>query len=500
MASNRQVDMTLIIAKIAFMWQETTTYYVPSEQPLDFTLPYNHQQVLVVGEPIEKRQNVGNTLHSITSIHKPGCQWCSSSEGGIFNEDPDLRLASQKVFEFAVSQVNKRQQEIEFLAVSATAMDVVETAEKSHELVISSNTSSAGVIGLFLVTDQASSDMGASLCERLGIPVIHPLPELSFLHKKNQAKGNQQTMAMHIHPDVRTLSSALLHFVRAYQWGDIVVLYKGTEGLDRIKSVLNAGFLQFGLHEKIEIIFWPMADMQRALKDLRYGHSYQHILVDIKTEDIADFLKAAHKIGMLTSYQHYMFTSLDLGALSLDKTYTSGGVNITGYRLLDEESAKSQEVLKNWIAFNNGSSGREIFEAHHALMVDSVNIYSQTVLDYYAEKQSLTPLQTNLSSDDGFWESGPILLDRLYNVSYEGLTGDIKLVRGKRLDFALELIEYDNLGNVQVVGNWNVADGLDIANSENRRREEIQRDLKNKTLRVVVKLVSVFIFVSLLTN
>lgn len=40
------------------------------------------------------------------------------------------------------------------------------------------------------------------------------------------------------------------------------------------------------------------------------------------------------------------------------------------------------------------------------------------------------------------------------------------------------------------MGNWNRTYGLNITKSAERRREEIQRDLNNRTLRVVVKAVS----------
>ena len=80
--------------------------------------------------------------------------------------------------------------------------------------------------------------------------------------------------------------------------------------MNRVKSVLNAGFLQFSFHEKIDLLFWPMENCERTLKDLRYTIPYRQIIVDIETEGIADFLKAAESMGMLTAYHHYMFTSL----------------------------------------------------------------------------------------------------------------------------------------------------------------------------------------------
>ena len=42
----------------------------------------------------------------------------------------------------------------------------------------------------------------------------------------------------------------------------------------------------------------------------RYNIPYKHIIVDIETEQITHFLDVASRMGILTSYHHYMFTSL----------------------------------------------------------------------------------------------------------------------------------------------------------------------------------------------
>ena len=38
-------------------------------------------------------------------------------------------------------------------------------------------------------------------------------------------------MAVHFHPDVKILGQAMLDFVRRFRWQNIVVLYKGAEGI-----------------------------------------------------------------------------------------------------------------------------------------------------------------------------------------------------------------------------------------------------------------------------
>lgn len=82
-------------------------------------------------------------------------------------------------------------------------------------------------------------------------------------------------------------------------------------GLPGIKSVLNADFLQHRSSEdRIDTVFWEMKDINQTLKELRYNQPYKHIIVELRTHEIRAFLGAARGMGLLTSYHHYMFTSL----------------------------------------------------------------------------------------------------------------------------------------------------------------------------------------------
>lgn len=75
--------------------------------------------------------------------------------------------------------------------------------------------------------------------------------------------------------------------------------------------MLNSGFTQVGSRQqKLDVLLWEMVDIERTLKELRYNVPYRHIIVDIETEQIPHFLDIALRMGILTSYHHYMFTSL----------------------------------------------------------------------------------------------------------------------------------------------------------------------------------------------
>lgn len=78
-----------------------------------------------------------------------------------------------------------------------------------------------------------------------------------------------------------------------------------------MKSVLNSGFTQLNSDtDKLEVILWEMTDIEATLKELRFNIPYRQIIVDIETDQIPRFLDVASRMGILTSYHHYMFTSL----------------------------------------------------------------------------------------------------------------------------------------------------------------------------------------------
>ena len=75
--------------------------------------------------------------------------------------------------------------------------------------------------------------------------------------------------------------------------------------------MLNAGFYQLKREkEKLDIIFWEMTSVEKTLKELRYNVQYKHVIVDVETHEVAYFLDVAARMGILTPYHHYMFTSL----------------------------------------------------------------------------------------------------------------------------------------------------------------------------------------------
>jgi len=83
--------------------------------------------------------------------------------------------------------------------------------------------------------------------------------------------------------------------------------------LDRTNqtAVLNSGYHQLTTGEKkIDAVFWEINGIEKTLKELRYNVQYKRIIVDIQTDQITYFLDVAARMGILTSYHHYMFTSL----------------------------------------------------------------------------------------------------------------------------------------------------------------------------------------------
>ncbi|XP_067946370.1 glutamate receptor ionotropic, kainate 2-like [Watersipora subatra] len=328
--------------------------------------------------------------------------------------------------------------------------------------------------------------------------MIQSTPDFSSI--RSEAEEYMSRMKISVFPEVDMLSQALLDFVREFSWKKILVLYQGSEGLVRIKAVINSGFYELQRkREKIDVLYWEINDIEKTLKELRTNVNYKHIIVDIQTDQIAYFLDVAARMGILTSYHHYMFTSLDLAAINIGG-YTLGGVNITGYSLVNTTGRLPQNLRRQWVesSLRPRAQVSSMLLTRNALVIDSVRLFALALNAYLDGLSDFETKSINCQSksSDEAWDAGDSIYNQFSSVQYEGLSGPIRIDKGRRSDFHLNLIEYDNEGNVQLLGYWNKSNGLNITKSEDQILKEVQKELNNKTLRVVVKEEHPFIIVN----
>ena len=69
--------------------------------------------------------------------------------------------------------------------------------------------------------------------------------------------------------------------------------------------------------------------------------------MDVPRENIYTVLKHAQQVEMLSEYHDYIFTSLDLHTVDLEK-FQYGGTNISSFSIIDQTTEDFQEIMKDW--------------------------------------------------------------------------------------------------------------------------------------------------------
>ncbi|GAA6074855.1 glutamate receptor ionotropic, kainate 2 isoform X1, partial [Tachysurus ichikawai] len=103
---------------------------------------------------------------------------------------------------------------------------------------------------------------------------------------------------------------------------------------------------RYNIRLKIRQLPAETKDAKPLLKEMKKAKEF-HVIFDCGHEMAAWILKQALSMGMMTEYYHYIFTTLDLFALDMEP-YRFSGVNMTGFRILNTESAQVSSIIEKW--------------------------------------------------------------------------------------------------------------------------------------------------------
>lgn len=263
----------------------------------------------------------------------------------------------------------------------------------------------------------------------------------------------------------------------------------------------------------------------------------KNMVIDVPKEQVLTVLVHAHEVNMLQVYNSYIFTTLDLHTVDLRQFYHTG-TNISAFSIMDSKqfqlhedilgqwdqasqilrgnynreepfpeslSNYSLEIGKTLVQPADGSRGVTIGQnltSEAASIFDGVELLSralvklnQTTLPSQINEIDLEgptnfPLSSNcaknINADIAPWSVGSILKQYMQMLTFEGLTGSIKLhEKGYREDFNLQLHDLTRDG-LKAVAKWTSSGGLNyVGNYSSVMSENYKELLKNKTLIVV---------------
>ncbi|GBO01607.1 hypothetical protein AVEN_46264-1 [Araneus ventricosus] len=101
----------------------------------------------------------------------------------------------------------------------------------------------------------------------------------------------------------------------------------------------------------------PDQDFTKFMKDLSKLRE-TNFVVDLPLHRVRELFIAADKINMMTEYQKYLITSLDVHTVDWPQNII-GRSNITAFRLINPNNDEYKKFLDEWI-FSEQTIGKEV--------------------------------------------------------------------------------------------------------------------------------------------
>ncbi|XP_076178431.1 glutamate receptor ionotropic, kainate 2 isoform X2 [Ptiloglossa arizonensis] len=385
--------------------------------------------------------------------------------GGLFDDDGGI----QRIFETSVQTANKMRRKTNsfnaYLVAESNEVptDAFEVSLKVCELM------GTGVAAIFGPQNQLTSEHVQSMCDTMEMPHIYARWESS------QARGK----GINLYPHAETLSLITDYMVTDFEWKSFAILYEGTDSLIRVHRVLER---------------WDARNHMIFLYHLGSGPSYrkvmreikddemENIIIDCSIEILAEVLKQAQQVGIMSEKNKIIVTSLDLQTLDLEP-YQFSGVNFTGVRLIDPTSSIVNDTFdmhKNEWGLDDPTKLR----VEPALMYDAVQLFAKAFNHLQdAIEGDVKQLSCNGSES---WEHGYSLNNFIRLSEMQGLTGLIKFdTAGFRSDFQLDVLRLTEDG-LKKIGMWNSTNSIEWQPESDPPKSEMEFNLQNKTFIILI--------------
>ncbi|ESP00207.1 hypothetical protein LOTGIDRAFT_173366 [Lottia gigantea] len=126
----------------------------------------------------------------------------------------------------------------------------------------------------------------------------------------------------------------------------------------RVQYIYNK-LKESSVNGKIEIGFRRIEDINKAHSDLRRLDRFyepdatKNVILDLSSQDAyRKILKQIPEVGMNREGYNYLMGTLDMLSLNLSR-FRHGGVNITGFQLVNHTSGSVRKFLSNWTSLES---------------------------------------------------------------------------------------------------------------------------------------------------
>ncbi|XP_053993470.1 glutamate receptor ionotropic, kainate 2-like [Hylaeus volcanicus] len=388
--------------------------------------------------------------------------------GGLFDDGEEM----QRAFETSAQTVNKERHENEefsnvYLVAKSNQVstDSFEVSSKVCELM------EHGVAAIFGPTNKVTSNHVQSICDTMEMPHIYARWE------PLQARGK----GINLYPHAETLSVIFDLMITDFEWKEFGILYENTDSLIRLYRLLE----RLDAHDHLIFPYHlgPGPSYRKVMREMK-DNEVENIVIDCSIEILAEVLKQAQQVGIMSEKNKVIITNLDAQTLDLEP-YQFSGVNFTGVRLIDPESElvnRTVEMHKNEWGLDDPSQLR----VEPALMYDAVQLFARA---FKRLKDAIKGDVKQLSCNGTLsWEHGYSLSNFMRLSEMEGLTGMIKFdTAGFRSDFQLDVLRLGENG-LKKIGTWNSTNSVKWQPESNPPKSEMEFSLQNKTFIILISI------------
>ncbi|XP_052792191.1 glutamate receptor 2-like [Mya arenaria] len=414
--------------------------------------------------------------------------------GAIFTKSDQLAITA---FRYAVSRYNTISTNpfalTTYVDSDTDVTDSFELASKICERM------AYGVFLFFGVKDTASLDIVQSFTRTFHMPFLSPS---TAMWTDKSAAGFE----IHMKPDY---SFAIIDMILYFEWKKIHYVYDSDEGLQHIQLVLSAlrEVSEAGREFHVQVVARRMFNVENAHDELRQldrmetDPTAQKVIVFDLSSELAyrHILRQIPEVGMNKDGYHYLIATLNFANLDMGR-YLHGGVNMTGFQLIDLSSKHVERFMRDWSGAPLGATypdtapNKLTYEA--ALAVDAIEVVTRALKGMVKSNSKVFQSTFrrgavyNYNRTKGIpcttsppipWMHGDAIIEHIKQQDFEGLTGRIRFDEdGFRSDYKLDVYSVGLDSGPQKMGQWTPRERFkslyhtdEISIIENRKREKV---------------------------
>ncbi|XP_070196713.1 glutamate receptor 3-like [Littorina saxatilis] len=389
--------------------------------------------------------------------------------GALFDTHKDV--VTRTGFMYAISTHNGQARRSGQGMIFHTELDDLDTDDSFKFASTMCQQMAGGIFAFYGRTSMASHQIAQAFSREFNMPFI------AMSHAGSASKPDHP-YTVSILPHV---ADAIADLIRHYGWSRLDYIYDSYEGLYQVQYIHT---LLNNLSYSVDITYSWLDDVNHVHDELRRldkqnTRSEKNFIIDLSTQNAYRVvLSQIPEVGMNRMGYNYLLATMDMATLDLQR-FRHGGVNITGFQLINYSDPYVQEFVRAWSTVEPTvwpGAGNNKIELAAALSVDALEAFRRA-LDNMVKRQHNVFLSTfrrgvvyNRNLTQGIpcytrpaipWMHGPVMMLAFKEITFDGLTGHVNFDgRGYRKNYKLDIVTVSLDKGPHKTGEWHSERGL----------------------------------------